>query len=278
MLGSGRAAVGMRTIAGLTEDIVRFERLGYDSVWAADHLFIERNGERRASHDPLVLFSYAAARTQRIRLGSLVLGAPFRPVWQVAREAVALSDASEGRFVLGLGAGWHQPEFDAFDMPFDHLVSRLESQVTALQRHLFAGGRHTYEDRYVTLRDAETLATAPPPPVWIAGKGPRMLRLTARLADGWNVAWGGADPDWMTGTLDTLRRELDAAGRDPATFTTSAAISIPPGSDEGQIAEAARAYERTGIDLLILGFWTGPGGQPYPEGPELAAGALGLAD
>jgi alkanesulfonate monooxygenase SsuD/methylene tetrahydromethanopterin reductase-like flavin-dependent oxidoreductase (luciferase family) len=268
----------MRAVASVTDDIVRFERLGFDSVWAADHLFVERNGERRTGHDPLVLFAHAAARTSRIQLGTLVLGAPFRPVWQVAREAAALSDASQGRFVLGLGAGWHQPEFDAFDIPFDHLVSRLESQVTALQRHLFPGGRHSFEDRYVTLRNAEVLTTAPPPPVWIAGKGPRILRLTARLADGWNVAWGGDDPAWMTGTLDTVRRELDAAGRDPATFTTSAAVSIPPGTDERQIAETARAYERTGVDVLILGFWTAPGGDPYPEGPERTAGALGLAD
>ena len=78
--GSDRAAGGMRTVAALTDDIVRFERLGYDSVWAADHLFIERDGERRALHDPLVLFAHAAARTSRIQLGTLVLGAPFRPV------------------------------------------------------------------------------------------------------------------------------------------------------------------------------------------------------
>src|SRR5205814_4615212 len=106
--GSDRAAGGMRPVAALTEDIVRFERLGYDSVWAADHLFVEREGRRGTGHDPLVLFAYAAARTSRIQLGTLVLGAPFRPVWQVAREAAALSDASGGRFVLGLGAGWHQ--------------------------------------------------------------------------------------------------------------------------------------------------------------------------
>lgn len=268
----------MRSVAALADDVVRFERLGFHSAWAADHLFVESDGRRRAGHDPLVLFAYAAARTTRIQLGTLVLGAPFRPVWQTARESAALSDASGGRFVLGLGAGWHRPEFDAFDIPFDHLFSRLESQVTALQHQLFPGGRRNYEDRYVTLRDAETLTTAPPPPVWIAGKGPRLLRLTARLADGWNIAWGGADPAWMTETLGTLRGELEAAGRDPATFTTSAAVSIPPGTTEPEIAETARAYERTGVDVLIFGFWTGPGGATYYEGPERAAAALRLAD
>jgi alkanesulfonate monooxygenase SsuD/methylene tetrahydromethanopterin reductase-like flavin-dependent oxidoreductase (luciferase family) len=151
----------------------------------------------------------------------------------------------------------------------------LEEQLCAL-KDLLAGKRVTIEGRYVTLREAEIFSTAPPPPLWVAGKRPRMLRLTARHADGWNLAWGGADPAWMREVLAQLRAELESAGRDPKTFTTSIGVSVPPGTPESEIAEMARAYEATGIDLLILSYSAQPGGPVDPEGMERGARALGL--
>jgi alkanesulfonate monooxygenase SsuD/methylene tetrahydromethanopterin reductase-like flavin-dependent oxidoreductase (luciferase family) len=268
-------ATGMRPVQQVVSDIEQAERLGYDSAWVMDHILVDRDGRRGTGHDPLVLLAYAAARTSRIELGPLVLGGPFRPVWQLGREGAALADASHGRFILGLGAGWHQPEFDAFDIPFDHLVGRLEEQVSVL-KDLFEGKPVTYEGRYHRLKDAQILATAPPPPIWIAGKGPRMLRLTARCADGWNLAWGGPDPSWILDTLAALRRELEAAGRDPKTLTTSIGVSIAPGTPDAVIAQLAKDYEATGIDLLILSFNAHPGGEADPEGMARAAGVLGL--
>src|SRR2546423_8652672 len=163
--------------------IVRAEELGFESAWVMDHPFIERPAGRVSGHDPLVLLACAATRTTRIRLGTLVVCPAFRTVGQLAREAAALADASDGRFILGLGSGWHQPEVDAFDYPFDHLVGRFEEQLRAV-RDLLGGGRVTVEGSYLRLRDAEVLATAPPPPIWVAARGRRMLRLTAPLAAG----------------------------------------------------------------------------------------------
>lgn len=263
-----------RPIDDVTADIVRLEDLGYVSAWIADHLFIDNGNGRNAAHDPLIQLAHAAANTSRIGLGTLVLGAPFRPVWQLAREATALADASGGRYILGLGAGWHKPEFDAFGIPFDHLVTRLEEQVAAL-KPLIAGERVDREDRYQTLQDASVFQSAPPPPLWIAGKGPRMLRLAAREAAGWNLAWGGADPSWCRETLDAFRRELEAAGR--AGVTTSLGIGVPYGSTDEEIADMGDAYRKTGIDLLIMVFADHPGAPADPGLPERAAQALGLS-
>src|SRR5205807_2282253 len=135
-------------------------------------------------------------------------------------------------FVLGLGAGWHQPEFDMFGLPFDRLVTRFEQRATAVRR-LLDGERVTMDGLDLRLRDAEVLATAPPPPIWIAAHGPRMLRLAARLADGWNLAWGGLDPSWLAEPVALLRRELETAGRDPAAFTVSAGVTWVPGVTAG---------------------------------------------
>src|SRR5262249_13544353 len=155
---------------------------GFDSAWVMDHVFLERPGGRIGGHDPFALLAFAAARTSRVGLGTLVACPAFRTTGQLARESAALADASRGRFVLGLGAGWHRPDFGAFGYPFDHLVGRFEEQ-RAATRALLAGGRVTGQSRSVRLRDAEVLSTAPPPAIWVAGAGPRMLRLTARCAD-----------------------------------------------------------------------------------------------
>lgn len=255
--------------------IVRAEELGFASAWVMDHPFVERPGGRVTGHDPLVLLAVAAARTGRIELGTLVVCPAFRTTGQLARESAALADASGGRFILGLGAGWHQPEFDAFEYPFDHLVGRFEEQLVAV-RDLLAGGRVTAEGRYVRLQEAEVLATAPPPPIWIAAKGPRMLRLTARYADGWNLAWGGPDPGWLDEPLAGLRAELDAAGRDRSTFTVSAGISWVPDADHGaaELSRTLDAYEAAGVDLAILSLAVGPSRATRPEHLERAAEVL----
>ncbi len=257
----------------VTRTIVRAEELGFDSAWVMDHPFIETPGGRVSGHDPMVLLAHAAGRTRRIGLGTLVVCTAFRPPAQLGREVAALADASAGRFVLGIGAGWHRPEFDAFGYPFDHLVGRFEEQATALRR-LLAGERVTMDGRNLRLREAEVLATAPPPPIWIAGRGPRMLRITARLADGWNLAWGGADPGWLVEPLASLTRELKAAGRDRAAFTVSAGLTWVPGRGDAELAGALRAYEAAGVDLAILCLAEGPSRRTKPEYMERAAGVL----
>jgi len=260
----------MFPVEEVTATIERAEQLGFHSAWVMDHPFIETPVGRRAGHDPMVLLAHAAARTSRIRLGTLVACTAFRPPAQLAREAAALADASAGRFVLGLGAGWHRPEFDALDYPFDHLVGRFAEQASAVRR-LLARERVTSNGRYVRLREAEVLATAAPPPVWIAGSGPRMLRLTAGLADGWNLAWGGLDPAWLAEPLHGLRRELAAAGRDRARFTISAGVSWVPEGGGDEMVAALRSYEREDVDLVILSLAEGPSRRTRPEYLERAA-------
>jgi alkanesulfonate monooxygenase SsuD/methylene tetrahydromethanopterin reductase-like flavin-dependent oxidoreductase (luciferase family) len=252
----------------------RVEELGFDSAWVMDHPFIERGSFRLTGHDPLVVLACAAARTRRIGLGTLVACPAFRTTGQLAREAAALADASGGRFVLGLGAGWHRPEFDAFEYPFDHLVGRFEEQLTAVHA-LLAGGRVTSEGRYVRLHDAEVLATAPAPPIWVAARRPRMLGLTARCADGWNLAWGGPEPAWLAEPIAGLERELEAAGRERSSFTVSAGISwIPAAGETDRLVATLAAYAAAGVDLAILSLAAGPSRATKPEYLDLAAEAL----
>jgi alkanesulfonate monooxygenase SsuD/methylene tetrahydromethanopterin reductase-like flavin-dependent oxidoreductase (luciferase family) len=237
---------------------VQAEELGFDSIWVMDHLFTDAPGVRVAAHDPLQLLAAVAANTRLVSLGTLVLCGPFRLPVQLAREAMTLSEASGGRFICGLGAGWNQPEFDATGIPFDHLVSRLERQVAEYLRLLGQPG---------------LVPPGNPPPLWIAGGGPRMLRLIARIAAGWNAAWYGGDPAPWSELAGKLRGELRAAGRDESSMTFSAGISalIVKGEEARryqalspdapcvcgpaeEVAAALRRYQEAGCDHAILSF------------------------
>ena len=240
-------------LARVAEQAVEAERLGYSSAWVMDHLIIERDGQRVAAHDPFVTLGHLAGRTRRITLGVLVAGAPFRHPGQVAREAAAVADAAPGRFVLGLGAGWHEPEFAAFGLPFARKVARLEEYVPIVTG-LLAGQSLSVDGEFYRLREATILTTAPPPPVWVAAFQPRMLELTARHADGWNAAWLGADP----GRFSDLKRQLDEActrvGRErPLTIT--AGVQADPA---GALAPLLDAYEKAGADQVIINFGLRP--------------------
>ncbi|HXM56463.1 MAG TPA: LLM class flavin-dependent oxidoreductase [Candidatus Dormibacteraeota bacterium] len=246
-----RSSARTLSVAEVVHGIERAEELGFDSAWIMDHALIDVAEGRMAGHDPLVVLAHAAARTDHIRLGTLALCGPFRSAGQLAREAAALADAARGRFILGLGAGWYRPEFDAFDLPFDHLFGRLEEQALAL-RQLLDGGRVTTAGRYVRLHDAQVMSSAQPPPLWIAAGGPRMLRLAARVADGWNVAWHGLDASWLAERVAVLEGELAAAGRERASLTISAALLWKPDGDVETLARGFRAYEAAGADLVIV--------------------------
>jgi len=243
------------------------EEHGLDSVWGADHLIFRDDGETEGIHECWTLLTAVAAITSRVEIGPLVLALPFRNPALTAKMAIELDEISDGRLILGVGCGWHQPEFDAFDYPFDHRVSRFAEGLEILMPML-RGEPVTFEGRYHAARDA--IALPPPirpggPPVLIAGKQPRMLDLVARHAHQWNAAWFG-DPrgaDELRTRLTHLGRALEAADRDPSTLTTTAGIFVafddagddaPERAIRGateEIADALARYHELGISHLI---------------------------
>ena len=240
---------GETSFAAVAAWAKRAEDLGFDSVWVSDHFFYSfaRYGADPspiASLEPLTTLAGIAAVTRRVRLGTLVLCAPFRHPALLARTAASVDLLSGGRLDLGLGAGWLREEFDAFGYPFGTVGERfvaLEESLEVVGR-LFGGDAVTYDGPTATLRDA-VLAPAPErrPPVWVGGKGgPRLLRLAARLADGWNTVWR-VSPERYADQLADVRAACEAAGRDPATFGLSLGLYSLIGEDE---AAARAAFER----------------------------------
>lgn len=217
--------------ADLRELALAAEDAGLDSIWAADHLlFRDEGGETTGIHECWTVLSAIAAITTRVEIGPLVLALPFRNPALTAKMAAELDQVSAGRLILGLGCGWHEPEFDAFDYPFDRRVGRFAEALEVLLPMLRAGTA-TYEGRFHRADDA-VLRPGPHrpggPPILIAGKGPRMLDLVARHADAWNAAWFGRpqEADELHRRLGNLRRALDGAGRDPASLEVTVGIFV----------------------------------------------------
>jgi probable F420-dependent oxidoreductase len=243
---------------------------GFDSLWLYDHLLYRApNQPTQGIWEALTVLSALAEATKQVKLGTLVLCTPFRNPAVLAKMAVTLDEISGGRVILGLGAGWHQPEFEAFGIPFDHKVDRFEETLQIIVP-LLREGRVSFEGTHYRAVDCEIVPRGPRPqgpPVLIAAFGPRMLRLTARYADYWNTAWLGS-----AGPLVERRFALEAAcaaeGRDPATLAVTVGVnvdySVPAGSAQtpasGQqalcgspeeIASGLRGYAEAGVAHVV---------------------------
>ena len=209
------------------------EDAGLDSLWVYDHLLFRVAGEEEGGpHDPLAMLAAVAAVTTRVELGTIVLGTGFRSPGITAKTAVAIDEISNGRVILGLGAGWHEPEYAAFGYPFDHRVGRFE-EFLAVAMPLLRGERVTLHGEWHQAEDAVLLPPPPRParmpgriPVLIAGKGERMLRLVARHADSWNAAWFGLPTERFHQRRADLVAACDAEGRDPASVEVTVGVTI----------------------------------------------------
>jgi FMNH2-dependent dimethyl sulfone monooxygenase len=239
---------------------------GADSLWLVDHFFHREEGAPIGSeegvHEPWTLLSALAAVTTRVELGTLVLSTSFRPAGMLAKMAATADAVAGGRLILGLGCGWHKPEYDAFGFPFDHRVGRFEDALRIIAP-LVRGERVTYDGPYQQVHEA---ALVPPPirsrlPILVAAKGERMLRLTAQHADAWQTAWFGLPDERYRGRFRDLLAACASVGRDPATLELTVGVDVAedatgPGSlpiDAAAIATALRAWQAEGVDHVQLG-------------------------
>ncbi len=171
---------------------LQLERDDFDSIWIVDHLLFQWEGQpRRGIWEGWSVLAAMAEATERIELGTLVMCTAFRNPALLAKMADAVDEVSDGRLILGLGAGWHEPEFNAFGYPFDHLASRFEDALRIIAP-LVRSGAVNYQGAYERADDAVSLPRGPRPsgpPILIGASRSRMLRLTAELADAWNTCW-----------------------------------------------------------------------------------------
>ena len=207
------------------------EEAGFDSVWLYDHLLHRFEGHPTVGFwEAWTMLTALAAVTERVELGTTVLAAGFRNPALLAKMADTLDEVSGGRLILGLGAGWHEPEFDAFGFPFDHRVSRLEEALQIVKPLLrerrvdFRGAYHRAEDCEIRPRGPREEGV----PLLIAAFAPRMMRLAARYADQWTTDWLGPIAKTRE-DIAKVHAACEAEGRDPSTLviTGGATVAYP---------------------------------------------------
>jgi alkanesulfonate monooxygenase SsuD/methylene tetrahydromethanopterin reductase-like flavin-dependent oxidoreductase (luciferase family) len=268
------------------------EELGFDCVWLPDHL-LYRLDEQVAPFgcwDMWSIVAALAATTSRIQIGTMVACTAIRNPALLAKMADTIDEISGGRLILGLGAGYFEPEFRAFGYPFDRLVSRFEEALTIISS-LLKTGVVDFQGSFYAARECELRPRGPRasgPPILIGGDGPRLLRLAAQHADLWNgwLAFGDSNPQAVGPLMARVDDACVASGRDPATLgrTVSPRVEFPgdtrtqpgPGTpisgEPHQLAAACLDFASRGIShVQFFASWT-------PATLETAATALELLD
>ena len=245
------------------------ERDGYDSIWLADHLLYRRpDGPTRGIWECWTMLAALAEATRRVAVGTLVLCNSFRNPAILAKMATAADEVSHGRLILGVGAGWNEPEYEAFGLPFDHRVDRFEEALQIL-RPLLREGHVDFAGRYYQARNCDDVPRGPRPagpPLMVGSEGPRMLQLTARYADLWNTGYMGG-PETMQEPLAKAAYACREIGRDPATLGVTALIGLwfpdlqetkptffehPLTGSPREIAAAMRGYAALGVEHVMF--------------------------
>ncbi|HEX2701039.1 MAG TPA: TIGR03619 family F420-dependent LLM class oxidoreductase [Acidimicrobiales bacterium] len=201
------------------------EAAGLGSVWLSDHLFLSLSrwggpDEDQEGFEPLAALAGLAQATRRVRLGTLVLCPHLRPPGVLAKALATLDVLSDGRLTVGIGAGWFEPEYDAAGLPFPPARARLErlAETIEILRLAFTGEPFDYEGRHLRMEAMVCLprpVQSPRPPIWVGGRGDRLLGVAARWADGWNAGgWTGSVGAYAERAA-VLDRACAEAGRDP---------------------------------------------------------------
>jgi alkanesulfonate monooxygenase SsuD/methylene tetrahydromethanopterin reductase-like flavin-dependent oxidoreductase (luciferase family) len=255
------------------------EQLGFEAIWAGDGPLA------RPRHDTLAMLAALAGRTQRVVLGTGVLLGALRPALLLAQAASTLDQISEGRFVLGLGAGFPFPEterqFEAIGVPYAGRVGRLAETITVLRLLWQANGEPIdFHGRHIQLSEVALQPvpyTTGGPPLWLAGAGEAAERRVGRLADGWLPYL--PSPQLYEEGLARVRAAATEAGRNmaplPGLYATVALDRSPQRAQE-RLASYIQTYYGQPVELvgLIQAMYAGtPEGMLEWLSPYVQAGA-----
>ena len=231
------------------------EELGFDSVWATEHLLVDEEYADPYGMvlEPLNCLSWLAGQLEHVKLGTSVVLLPLHDPVHLAKEAATLQQLSRGRLRLCLGVGWHEPEFAFLGYGFSDRGRRTD-EALRLMPALWEG-RHEFSGEYCSFEGA-SFGPLPdtPPEVWIAGGSPRSLRRARELGDAWHPLAlspeqaGRAKREWPEGCI-VPRYELELIEGEKDSAESSIGMAGTPAEVAARIGDLARS----GADGIVLG-------------------------
>ena len=251
---------------GAIEVACRAEELGYDSFFISDHYMTPYSPDWYETYEALAFLSYLAAETKKIRLGTCVTPIPFRPPGILAKIVSTMDLLSDGRIILGVGAGWVKGEFEAYSR-WDEGKVRVEKTEEGLRlmMNLWTREEVNFEGKYYRAKGAVLKpkpVQKPHPPLWFGAYREQMLRLTAKYGDGW-IPWVRTTPEEYeekAGKIREYAKRLNREGK----ITYACVIgqitekSLKPILDDVPAitnwAEAVERYLAAGCQYVVLWF------------------------
>ena len=224
----------MRAMAKEAEDV------GFDSLWVGDHLLYRKPLGPVGPWEAWTSMAALAEMTTRVEIGPLVACTAFHEPAVLAKMAATLDEISGGRLILGLGAGWNEPDFTAFGLPYDHRASRFEEAFTII-RTLLRDGHIDFQGEFYSARDCELLPRSPRPngpPLMLGSIGERLLRFTAPHIDAWNAwhDWFGNTPDGLRPLNAAVDEAARSAGREPSEIERTVTVLVQLTGGTGRAA------------------------------------------
>jgi probable F420-dependent oxidoreductase len=244
----------------------RVEALGFDSVWASDHVVIPFEIRSRYPYnatgdfplapttnflEPLTALALVAGVTERLRLGTTVLVLPHRHPVLAAKMLATLDHLAPGRVILGAGVGWMREEIELLGAPYDQRGAWTDEAIR-IMRACWRDERASFQGRFFSF---PPVGFAPKPargtiPIWIGGHTPRALRRVAELGDGWHAAF--AAPEAMRKGLAELKVACAKVGRDPAALTLSVRVGLSARRPAAEVLEELQALREIGVRHVIV--------------------------
>src|SRR5260221_6449721 len=264
--------------AGIEAAVAAAERHGFSDVWGTDHLLVDASDAEDYGriYEMLTLLAWVAGRFRTVRIGTSVVVVPMRNGIVLAKELATIDKLSEGRLIVGLGAGWSPADFRNLGAG-DRFAGRgayLEETI-AICRHLWSGSSEPFQGRFHSFED---FAFGPLPAqgaalrIWLGGRNERALARTGRLADGYHAS--AASPDVFGARVPAIRAAADAAGRSMPRLSARVRVDLDGveadfytmWGDAGRVAGEIRRFRDVGVDHLALAF-------PAPD-PETLTAAI----
>lgn len=259
------------------------EATGWDGIWYADHFMPNAEDTSAPWPEAWTTLSAIGARTERVRIGTLVSGNTYRHPAVLAKMAATLDHITNGRVVLGLGSGWQENEHTQYGLEFYTVNERLRRLDEACQviQALYGNAKSDFDGEFYQLQSAslEPKPVQQPLPLLIGGGGEKVtLKITARYANEWNV-WG--DPAILRHKMAILDEHCAAIGRDPAEIQRSAVALLFMSEDNAflenmrntsmaqpsiigtpaEVRDVIAQYEEAGVNEIIVPDFT-MGGKP----------------
>jgi len=251
--GVNFATYGFPSFPFLLESSIRAERIGFDAVWVLDHLFlpdrvykaIGKETGRRDALDAWIVMAAIATVTKSVRIGSCVTPIPLRNPSLLAKTAATLDNLSNGRVILGVGAGWFSEEFRSYGIGWDSFQVRVAKTIEGVIviKKLWIEDSPSYDGRFYRIRNAPLWpkpVQKPHPPIYFGGRSEAILRATGEMGDGW-ISWAVSSSEFRE-KISVIRDIASRVGRKPESVKPACNLIVSVSEDYDEARRTAERY------------------------------------